>query len=201
MSEANVTTNATSDAQSRTGIHILGGFGLAVVMGIILALMPMYHSRESGGVIRHLQRGAIGDLKLLANAEKEFKARTGFYTTDLNALAIVPKQVLFKFGFASPSPAHPEIDRDDFRHRPELKDLDALRAAIPKLEIKYSPVTKLDSIDFASVVSRYCADCTAGDQTFKALAVGNLDDDEDLDVWTIDEKGEVRHLNDDLAAK
>ncbi|MES2962849.1 MAG: hypothetical protein V4760_03095 [Bdellovibrionota bacterium] len=170
-------------------------------MGVILALMPLYHSRQSGGVIRQIQRAAQGDLKLVADAEKGFKNRTGFYTSDFNALAIVPKMILYKIGFASPSVAHHEIDRGDFVHRPELKDIDALRAAFPKLDIKYSPVTKLDSIDFAAAASKYCADCVATDSAFKALAVGNLDDDEELDVWTIDDKGDVRHLVDDLAAK
>jgi hypothetical protein len=201
LSDANATPIETNSAQNRTGIHIIGGFAIAVAMGIILAVIPMYHARESGGVIRQIQRGAIGDLKLLSNAEKDFEARTNFYTTDFNALAIVPKTVLYKIGFASPSVVHHEIDRGAFVHRPELKDIDAIRAAFPKLEIAYSPVTKLDSIDFSAAVAKYCPDCVVTDTSFKALAVGNLDGDDDLDAWTIDERDELRHVHDDLAPK
>lgn len=183
-------SNATPQAESRTGIHIIGAFAIAVAMGLMLAWIPLRHARNSGGIIRQVQRGAIGDLRLLARQETEFKARTGSFTTDLNALGIVPKTVLYKFGFARASA---------FGERPEVKDLDALKAAVPALNMKFSPVTQLESIDFPAAVAKHCAECTATETSFKAMAVGNLDADAVLDVWTLDEKGEVLHLVDDLA--
>lgn len=196
MSRADV-THATTE--SRTGIHVFGAFVIAAIMGAMLAWIPLRHSRESGGVIRQIQRGAIGDLQLLLRHQNEFKARTGTYTTDLNALGIAPKMVLYKFGFTSPSSVSPNVAEPGFVHRPELMDLDALKAAIPALDMKYSPVTKLETIDFAAAAARLCPDCTASESAFKAVALANLDADDDLDVWVIDQGGETRHVSDDLA--
>ena len=43
-----------------------------------------------------------------------------------------------------------------------------------------------------------CPDCVVSETGFKAMAVGNLDDDETLDVWTIDENRQVEHLINDI---
>ncbi len=37
------------------------------------------------------------------------------------------------------------------------------------------------------------------DNTFTAVAVGNLDDDDDLDVWVLNDSGRITHVRDDLA--
>ena len=40
---------------------------------------------------------------------------------------------------------------------------------------------------------------SVGKQSFNAVAVANLDDDPDLDIWQIDALGALRHAQDDLA--
>lgn len=37
-------------------------------------------------------------------------------------------------------------------------------------------------------VKKYCPDCLVGPTSFKIVIVGNIDKDETLDVWTIDNK-------------
>ena len=134
---------------------------------------------------------------LLVKAEKDFKAQHGFYTTDFNALILAPKVVLYKIGFATASEPNTSLDSPTFRLRPELKDLDSLKAAFPKIEVEFSPVTKLDAIHFAEA-AQLCPDCTATRDHFKAIAVANLDDDATLDAWTVDETGTFLHIVDDL---
>lgn len=49
-------------------------------------------------------------------------------------------------------------------------------------------------------VRKFCkADCTIRAGGFEAIIATNLDDDDDLDVWTINEKKELEHVFDDLA--
>ena len=132
---------------------------------------------------------------MLAQAEDKFKATYGFYTTDLIAMHLTPKTALSKFGFSYASEPHPEVQNLDNTR----KDLDAVKAAIPRLEINYSPVTRLDAIDFAKATV-YCPDCTATATTFRAMAITNLDDDADLDIWTIDQNKKLVHVNNDLKA-
>ena len=183
--------------ESRTGIHIIGGFALAAVMGVALSLSPYFKGKRHGTYLTDLQSAAEGDLLFLARAEKDFKAKHGFYTTDFNALIIMPKVVIYKFGFARPSEPNTSLDGPTFQLRPELKDLDALKAALPQLDLKFSPVTKLETIQFDEA-AKACPDCTATRDTFKALAVAYLNDETKLDIWTIDEKGEIKHLSDGL---
>ena len=141
--------------------------------------------------IHAMQIGVKGDLRMLLDKQQAFRQKFGFYTTDLKALGIAPKAVVYKFGFVSPSwVTAPGLE-------PARKDLDALKASDPMVKIEYSPVTKLDKIEFDRLVS-YCPDCTADRHSFKAVAAANLDEDAVLDVWTIDEKGEIAHLIDDL---
>ncbi len=44
----------------------------------------------------------------------------------------------------------------------------------------------------------HCPDCIVTPKTFKAMAVGNVDDDPTLDIWTINHKKELVHLLNDL---
>ena len=43
-----------------------------------------------------------------------------------------------------------------------------------------------------------CPDCGMDDEKFKIVALGNVDKDETLDVWTMDEKNNLVHLVNDL---
>ena len=147
--------------------------------------------------MRNIQKAARADLDLLLRAEREFHRERGFYTTDLGSLPFKQKDlksVLYKFGFTSPS--GPDL-RGPASLDPDRADIGRLKSSRPDLEIALSPATKLESIDFATL-SRFCPDCTATAEEFKAVAAANLDDDAVLDVWTIDSRGQIRHLIDDL---
>ncbi len=188
-------SNGNSDEKSQRTTHVIGAFFVATILMTLLFLAPtcgrFYHGRQ----VQAIQVGALADLKLVADSEAAFFEKHKSYTTDLKSLGIFPKNVVYKFGFVKASDASLVSLAD---HDPSRKDLDALKAAEPRAKIGYSPVTKLDQIDFAKLVS-YCPDCTATQTTFKAIAAANLDDDAVLDIWTIDEKGNSLHLVDDLS--
>jgi hypothetical protein len=54
--------------------------------------------------------------------------------------------------------------------------------------------------DGDSIVDRLPSDATPklSDTSFTAFAVANLDGDSDLDVWMVDESGELRHVHNDV---
>jgi hypothetical protein len=182
---------------SRTQIHIFGGVLIALLMGVTLGLIPYFGKNPRATQIRSIQNGARADLQMVFERERKFHEIFGTYTTDLNALALAPKIALYKVGFVRAADGLPEVKSTEFTHRPELKDYDALKAALPKLELQYSPVTRLSEISL-SALEGVCADCTATASTFKALAAANLDGDADLDLWSIDQDGKVAHVFDDL---
>ncbi len=47
-------------------------------------------------------------------------------------------------------------------------------------------------------MAKYCQDCFGTKESFKMVAVGNLDEDEEMDVWTIDQNKNLIHVTDDL---
>lgn len=198
----NVTENSPKNAAAnehatRRGTHIVGALIIASLMAVALALAPRWGQDPKKAQLAEIQRLARVDLIFIAQAEHKFRQHFGTYTTDLNALGIAPKKVLFKFGFVKAAQGLPTLESAPFKHNPELKDLDALKAALPALNMELSPLTKLSEIDL-SALEQLCADCTATQESFRAIAAANLDDDAELDVWTINEKGEVKHLANDL---
>ena len=185
---------STSAEQSfwRTRTHAWAALVAAVVILATILFVPKCNRLMRDRQVRGIQHGALVDLMLIAEKEAAFKKANGVYTTDLKALGIAPKRVLYKFGFVTASAAGASESVD-----PSRKDLDALLKSDPKLKIEYSPLTKLKDIEFDKLAS-YCPDCTAGPAGFKAVAAANLDDDPVLDVWTIDETGRVTHVVNDL---
>jgi hypothetical protein len=194
------TQTTVNNKVSRTQIHIYGCLLVALFMGISLGLAPYCGRNPRLTQIRSIQNGARADLQMIFEKETKFHAQFGTYTTDLNAMGVAPKIALYKLGFVRAAESLPEIKSPDFIHRPELKDYDALKAAIPNLEIAFSPVTKLSEISL-SALENICADCTANQSRFRAIAAANLDADSDLDVWTIDQNGLVVHVTNDLDPK
>lgn len=67
-----------------------------------------------------------------------------------------------------------------------------------KFGIQYSDSTKL--IGFAQAAKIHCPDCVLNaDGTFKIIALGNIDGDNDLDVWTIDERMNLINVRSDVS--
>lgn len=144
----------------------------------------------------NIQKAAVADLDLVFKAEKSFKQRFGYYTTDLVSLRVAPKYVFYKFGFLKPMAAS-EPSLAATGHDPARMNLDLVKQARPDANIAFSEQTKLEAIDFTAL-GTFCGNCTATADTFRAIAAANLDDDSTLDVWTIDQEGKVEHLSDDL---
>ena len=88
-----------SEARARRSVHVIGA---AIVLFTVAAII----FGVSGGSqwaqkrqMRGIQAGVKADLLLVAEAESRFHKLHGFYTTDLRALNLWPKRVLFAFGF------------------------------------------------------------------------------------------------------
>lgn len=189
----NVTQSQDTDRGSRTIFHIFAGLVAAGMLVAALSFFSFYSHFFRERQIHAIQQGVHVDLRLIASAEKAFYEKHGAYTTDLAALSIAPKKVLYKFGFVAPSGTIEGVEGLE----PSRLDLDALKASNSKLQIDYSPVTKLNSIQIKDLAT-VCPDCTATQTGFKAIAAANLDEDPTLDVWTIDDKGTIVHVVNDL---
>lgn len=183
-----------SEARWRRMIHVvMAGIGLLFVGGLLFLL--------SGGStwlahrqIFAIQRVARADLLLMYEAERQFFNEHGHYTTDMKALRVFPKKVMFAFGFTKPANFTKELARAGAE--PQVDNVVKLGEAL-KLDFGYSPKTKVREISWAELAA-VCPDCTATESGYKVIAAANLDDDPQLDIWTIDQDGHIEHLKDDL---
>jgi hypothetical protein len=185
---------------SRTTIHVAAAAVAAGLLLIMIMAVPAWTDFMKERQTRALTQAVFVDLKMMADKQAAFHQVYGFYTTDLNAIGVTPKMVIYKVGFVKASTHEFELHADKARELnldPGVKDLDLLKKAIPKLKMEYSPLTRLDAIDISSLAS-HCPDCTATATGFKAMAAANLDEDADLDIWTIDEKGQMVHVVKDV---
>ncbi|OFZ60113.1 MAG: hypothetical protein A2381_05495 [Bdellovibrionales bacterium RIFOXYB1_FULL_37_110] len=62
------------------------------------------------------------------------------------------------------------------------------------LKIKQKPIYEIGTVETFPQYSEICNDCVMGSSKFRILAVGNLDKDNQQDVFTVNEKGELEHL-------
>ena len=207
-----------SETRARRSIHVVGAvIVLLTMVGVIWGV--------TGGAgwakqrqLKAIQVAVRADLDLVFQAQQKFYKEHGFYTTDLKALELWPKRVLYAFGFVKAASFKEATDgvtsssMGDSKWNPEMRTIAMLAAqrsqdAIDKAKsdpgykpdapIILSPMTQVKSIDFDRLIS-FCPDCTATKTTFKMVAAANLDSDPVLDVWTIDQTGAVQHLIDDL---
>lgn len=199
-----------SEARARRSVHVVG----AAI--ILLTMVGVIWGVTGGNVwakkrqLQAIQQVARADLELVREAQEKFFKKNGFYTTDLNALELWPKRVMYAFGFVRPA-AFPEILQNQ-AFDPEMRTIirlaakraqDAIdkakadRAFKPDPPIVLSPMTGIRDMDFDRL-SSFCPNCTATKTTYKMIAAANLDDDSILDVWTVDQTGKIEHLIDDL---
>ena len=47
-------------------------------------------------------------------------------------------------------------------------------------------------------ISQLCTDCGIEKDSFKIMAFANLDDDDDIDAWTVDHEKNISHLQSDI---
>lgn len=193
-------TRSALEASSQRAVHIAGALILVLVVAILIAAASGGSRWAKQRQMRGIQYTVKADLDLVLQAELKFKSQNGFYTTDLNALEIRPKKVLYAFGFVKPA-TFPEA-RSKPEWNPETRTITRLVEEMKNekkwaAEIGLSPVTGARTIDFDRLAS-FCPDCSATPDHFKLVAAANLDDDAVLDVWTVDETGAIRHVLDDL---
>jgi hypothetical protein len=198
-----------SEARARRSVHVVG----AII--ILLTMIGVIWGVTGGNVwakkrqLKAIQQVVRADLELVQAAQIKFYKTHGFYTTDLGALELWPKRVMYAFGFVKAA-SFPEATQNGFD--PEMRDIiklaakraqDAIdkakadRSYKPDAPIVLSPLTQIRKMDFDRL-SSFCPDCTATKSGYKMVAAANLDDDSILDVWTIDHTGKIEHLIDDL---
>ena len=180
------------DKATRHVFHLFAALIAACFLMVGLSFFSFYRNFFHDRQMAVVKEAARVDLAMFYAGEQAFHKSFGYYTSDLSALGLKPKKAIYKVGFVAASPAHPELKGLE----PSRMDLDKWKAADPKLELDYSPLTKLSEIDFQSLKS-ICSDCVATDQSFKLMAVGDIDPAPGYDVWTMDDKGVVTHLRTD----
>ncbi len=216
-SEAHIKTaeaaETDSEARARRSVHVIGASIVLLTVGAVIWAAAGGTVWAQKRQMSAIQSAARADLMLVAEAEKRFYEAHGFYTTDLKALNLWPKRVLYAFGFVKPSSVQViTTPEGEVTLDPEMRTViklatrradDAIEKSKtdpnikPDAPILLSPLTKVAAIDFVRLVS-FCPDCTATKTSFKAIAAADLDGDPVLDVWTIDHAGNIRHMIDDL---
>lgn len=207
-----------AESRARRSVHVVGAvIVLLTMIGVIWGVTGGANWAKQRQ-LKAIQVAVRADLDLVFQAQQKFFKEHGFYTTDLKALDLWPKRVLYAFGFVKAASFKEATDGTtagsigNLKWNPEMRTITLLAAqraqdAIDKAKsdpgykpdppIILSPMTEVKSIDFDRLIS-FCPDCTATKSTFKMVAAANLDSDPVLDVWTIDQAGTIQHLIDDL---
>ncbi|MBX3019572.1 MAG: hypothetical protein KF767_16915 [Bdellovibrionaceae bacterium] len=135
-------------------------------------------------------------------AERAFYSESGRYSTDFDVVGWMPtsQKLSAKVGFLYPYQPSP----DEYRDRMDRFDTDQAVEASKTFEDPDSHMSYQDSAIRVSMRSlgSYCEmNCTADANGFEAIAAANLDDDDELDVWRINDRKELVHLFDDLEGR
>jgi hypothetical protein len=186
-------TSKTAVDPTKATLHLIMALVMLTVLVLFLGVFAggKDYFRERQRI--SLQLGVALDLDDMVQAQARFRAKNGGFTTDLVALGLTPKNLIYKIGFLEPS-----SDPVEWGTQPARMNHDEVLRLAPEIEMKLSPISKLAEIEFAKLRS-YCGDCRVLGEAFRALAVANLDDDATLDVWTVDQTGARRHLINDLS--
>lgn len=143
------------------------------------------------------QSEAKTNLSGLFTAEKAFFGERNHYTTDLVSVQWTPDgSPTYAYGFASPTDAAPD---------PNLPDLDPTRRTTidPRVagtaysleKMKADGGRALSEEDF----TRLAPAATARKDSFLIVAIGNIDFDETLDVWTMDNERRLESVTNDCS--
>lgn len=177
--------------RKRSGWKVIGG--LAAVgccgcggIGILAAVaFPEFVASEC----KARQIDAKEQLQTLRQAEERFRDENGFYTSDLGSLDWAPAGgQYYLYGFATPGPGDASL-----RERASLPGYDEARRDTS------DPAALGGGFDDRHVPAGVAlpADSVVSRDGFQAAAVGNVDVDDDLDRWTIDQTGSLRHTSQD----
>jgi hypothetical protein len=131
-------------------------------------------------------------LAAIYGAQKATFHELGRYTTDLKALGYLPvmeagKKLWSVTGFLRPSSTQPSSSAEDPRTM-------NTKAIVPKEALSESAAR----LNLDEISERYCRNgCTASESGFELLSIANLDDDPDLEIWSINERKELTQLSAD----
>lgn len=131
-------------------------------------------------------------LRIVFIGEYAFFKKHNRYTTDLKAIGYEPLEgTKFhqKFGFLDAFNSSQTITNEST----DRKNSDVYI----KAGVEYAPQAQGVSLEKARAYCRMGCGATA--DKFEAMAAANLDQDEDLDLWIINERKEIVHVFDDLA--
>lgn len=174
---------------------IIAGIAGCVGVGVIGILAAIAVPNFLKFQCKSLQAEAKTNLRGLYIAEKSFHAEYGYYTSDLNAINWQPfSRPRYIYGFYYPledapsnGPADHDVDRSDTTH----DDVLAKGGYDNSLAMtKNGDALTLDELPEDSYVER---------NEFVAAAVGDVKADSfnSLDIWTIDQDGNVVNVEDD----
>jgi type II secretory pathway pseudopilin PulG len=178
------------------GCAIAAGVGFCLILpvtGILAAIaIPNFIKFQC----KSQQSEAKMNLRGLKIAEEAFREEHGFYTSDLTALNWEPDgSPRYVYGFVDAGPGNlkrSDVKPDDYDEtRQDTADLDAGHrhfSAAKMIDTNHMELSRDDLPD--SRVKR---------DSFVAGAAGDLTKDSSrrLDQWTIDEKGNVAHVEND----
>mgnify|MGYP003392937427 CR=1 FL=1 len=138
------------------------------------------------------------NMSALYTAQASFNSDVQRYTTDIAYAGFsLEKPSYFKMGFLSPFHPHETYQKEqpeDSLNSDALVLKDSYREQDG--EIPYHPTASEIDLD---QLSKYCTKgCTAAEDGFEAIFAANLDSDDTLDVWLINEKKQIIHKVDDL---
>lgn len=123
------------------------------------------------------------NLAVIYSSEKAFNAEYSTYTSDLEAMMITndTKKPRYLCGFAKP-----------FENKvPDVPGYDPKR--IDYTFLKLPELTALKDL-----AKHFPKDAVVTATSFKAACVGNVDEDADLDIWTIDDKKAMVNVKSDI---
>ncbi len=173
--------------------------GIVVALGFILTLVAGYFGFKSYQKfpLKARQRYNVGVLHDLHKAYQKQFEKIGHYCTDLSKLRDVVDFMTghmnteVKFGFTKASESCEGVGLS-----PANKDSDILAN---RSYINYPESSeRLPKESFQEVAERFCPECTATAKAYKIIAFSNLDSDETLDVWVMDQDKKILNISNDV---
>ncbi len=136
-------------------------------------------------------------LSAMYGAEKSFFSEFHRYTTDFNGMGYAPERevITIKTGFIVPYYPAKLVGNED----PRLMSYDEYYTSERRpSSVAYAP--GVENIRLGDLSNLCKMGCTATDTGFELISATNLDADDDLDVWLINHRKELLHVQDDLAS-
>lgn len=172
---------------------VLGGFAFLGI-AVLVALFAVAFENSRTFACRSKQSEAKTNLSGMFTAEKAFFGEYDSYSTDLESINWMPDGTpLYLYGFAAPSSDY------ETELRAFIPSYDPSRASTDHPGVIGSPARFGTSRMVAQNLTRSLLppDALVARMSFTAGAVGNIDGDATLDVWTMDETKQLTNVVND----